>query len=328
MKKDKKPDFVTLKIKRAALFLLGFVFLFFPSNNWYSVVQANYQLSETQPISLKLPEVADYPVNFSGLLAPQVTAQSAVVIDRDSAVVMWIKNGQTQLLPASTVKLMTSLVALEHYNLDDVLIAMKINDLGQDMELKEEERITVRNLLHGVLISSANDAATLLAQYYPGGAEAFVGAMNEKARELNLSKTRFANPTGLDSDEKGNLLTDYSYSTALDLAQLAGAVMKNPILSEMVGITEITVTDVSGEIKHRLYNINGLLHWLPGMKGIKTGWTEEAGECLIGYIERDGRGIISVVLGSEDRFGETARLVDWAFSNHRWETIALSTQEP
>jgi len=317
--KKGKSDLTVLKIKRASLFLLGMSFFLFPSNNWYSVIQATYQPPKTQPIDLEIPPVADYPVNFTGKLAPWLSAHAAVVIDRDSGVMMFAKNEKSQLLPASTVKLMTALVALEHYHLDDVLIAREINFQGQDMELEEGERIAVSSLLAGVLVASANDAATLLAQDYPGGIRSFVEAMNEKAKELNLNDTYFTNPTGLDIDEKGNLLLDYSYSTALDLARLASVVLKHPIISEMVGTTAITVTDVSGEIKHPLYNINELVHWLPGMKGIKTGWTAEAKECLIGYVERDGRGVITVVLGSDDRFGETAKLVDWAFSNYEWQ---------
>lgn len=325
--KKRKPDFIVLKIKRAALFLLGMSFFLFPSNNWYSIVQATYQPPKTQPIDLEIPPVADYPVNFTGRPAPWLSARAVVVIDRDSGVMMFAKNEKSQLLPASTVKLMTALVTLEHYHLDDVLIAREINFQGQDMELEKGERITVSNLLAGVLVASANDAATLLAQDYPGGIEGFVKAMNEKAKELNLDDTYFTNPTGLDIDEEGNLLPDYSYSTALDLARLASVVLKHPIISEMVGTAAITVTDVTGEIKHPLYNINELIHWLPGMKGIKTGWTEEAKECLIGYVERDGRGIITVVLGSEDRFGETARLVDWSFTNYQWQSVNPSIQE-
>lgn len=326
MKKG-KSDFTALKIKRASLFLLGMVFFLFPSNNWYSTIQASYQPPETQPTDLEPLVVADYPVNFTGKPAPWLTARSAVVIDRDSAVVMFAKEEQTQLLPASTVKLMTALVALEYYELDDVLVAKELNYQGQDMELEEEEMISVENLLYGVLVTSANDAAILLAQNYPGGTTGFVKAMNEKAQKLHLSKTHFANPTGLDIDEKGNLLSDYSYSTALDLARLAGVVIREPILSEMVATTQIVVTDISGKIEHQLYNINELLYWLPGMRGIKTGWTEEAGECLIGYVERDGRGVITVVLGSGDRFGETAKLVDWVFSNYQWESVNPSIPE-
>lgn len=325
--KQKKADFTVIKIKRGFLFLFGLVFFFFPGNNWYSVIQASYQPSPTQAIDLELPPPADYPVNFTGTPAPSLTARSVVVIDRDSAVVMSSKNEQTQLLPASTVKLMTALVALDYYDLGKILVVDEINRLGQDMKLEEEEKITVNNLLYGVLVTSANDAATLLAQNYPGGIEGFVKEMNAKAEELNLKDTYFANPTGLDVDERDNLLLDSSYSTALDLARLARMVMETPTLSEMVGTTQITVVDVTGKIKHQLYNINELLYWLPGMKGIKTGWTEEAGECLIGYVERDGRGVISVVLGSKDRFNETAKLIDWAFTNHQWQAIAPSIQE-
>lgn len=326
MKKG-KSDLTVLKIKRAFLFLLGMTFFVFPSNNWYSIVQATYQPSKTQPIDLEIPTVADYPVNFTGISAPWLTAHSAVVIDRDSAVVLFAKEEETQLLPASTVKLMAALVALDYYDLDQVLVAKKLNYQGQDMELEEEEVISVKNLLYGVLVASANDAATLLAQTYLGGIKGFVKAMNQKAQELHLYKTYFVNPTGLDTDEEGNLLVDHSYSTALDLARLASFALKNEVINEMIGTNQITVTDLTGEIKHKLYNLNELLHWLPGMRGVKTGWTEEAGECLIGYVERNGRGVITVVLGSEDRFGETARLIDWAFSNHRWQTINPSTQE-
>lgn len=323
--KQEKSDLTGLKIKRAFLFLFGLVFFLFPSNSWYSVIQANYQPPKTQTMDLELPPLADYPLNYTGIAAPWITVRSAVIMDRDSAVVIFAKNEEVQLLPASTVKLMTALVASEHYDLDDVLIVGKANNFGQDMKLVEGERITVGSLLYGVLVASANDAAILLAQSYPGGTEGFVNAMNEKAKGLNLKKTYFANPTGLDVDEEDGLLLDSSYSTSLDLARLAGVVMKDLSLRKMVGTREAVVTDVSGEIRHYLYNLNELLHWLPGMKGVKTGWTEEAGECLVGYVEREGRGVITVVLGSKDRFGETARLIDWAFINHQWQTITPPT---
>lgn len=325
--KKKRFGFTALRIKRGFLFLLGMTFVLFPSNNWYSIVQATYQPSITQPIEIDIPPVADYPVNFTGVPAPWLAAHSAVVIDRDSAVVMFAKDEQAQLLPASTVKLMTALVAREYYDLNDFLIVDEVNRLGQDMKLQKDEMISVKNLLYGVLVASANDAAILLAKNYPNDTGGFIEAMNEKAKELNLKDSYFANPTGLDVDEEDNLLVDSSYSTALDLARLANIVMKDTVLKEMVGTKEIVVTDASGEIKHYLYNINELLHWLPGMKGVKTGWTEEAGECLIGYVERDNRGVITVILGSKDRFGETARLVDWAFTSHQWQSINPSIQK-
>jgi D-alanyl-D-alanine carboxypeptidase (penicillin-binding protein 5/6) len=320
----KAIDLRTISIKRGFLFFLGLIFFLFPSQNWYSIVQANYQPSPLQETDLELPPVADYPVNFTGIQAPSLTARAAIVIDRDSAVVLLAKNEETQLLPASTVKLMTALVAQESYPLEEVVKVENISQLGQDMKLVKGEMMTVENLLFGVLVSSANDAALLLAQHYPGGKEAFVQKMNQRAQELHLKKTHFADPTGLDVDENENLILNASYTTALDLARLAVEVLQREPLKEMVATKEIIVSDVSGKIKHHLYNINQLLFWLPGMKGVKTGWTEEARECLVGYVERDGRGIITVVLGSQDRFGETVKLVDWVFSNYQWEEVTPS----
>jgi D-alanyl-D-alanine carboxypeptidase (penicillin-binding protein 5/6) len=300
------------------------VFFLFPGQNWYLAVNLNYQSPKVQPLEMSIPSSADYPINFTGVQPPNLTAQSAVVLDRDSAVLLYGKNEKTQLLPASTVKIMTALVAMDYYHLDDVLVVDEVNGEGQDMELVKGERITVKNLLYGALVSSANDAALVLAQNYPGGEIGFVKAMNQKAKELNLNDSYFANPTGLDSDEEGNLLTDYSYTTALDLARLSAVALKNETISQMVAIPQIVVSDVGGAISHRLYNLNQLLEKLEGVKGVKTGWTEDAQECLVSFVERNGRGVISVVLGSQDRFGETKKLIDWVFANHRWEGIIPS----
>ena len=319
--RGRKKNLFNLKIKRAAFFGLALGFFLLPGQNWYSAVALKYQTPKAQPLTVTSP-IADYPV-FIGPKTPQVTARSAVVLDRDSAVLMYGKNDDVRLLPASTVKIMTALVALENYGLDDVLTVKEIAHQGQQsMNLVKGERMTVANLLYGLLVASANDAAMVLAQDYPGGNQAFVAAMNQKAQNLNLLSTHFANPTGLDSDEKGKLLADYSYTTALDLSRLAAVALKNKTIDQIVATQKISVTDVSGKIVHNLYSINTLLGKVEGLKGLKTGWTEEAGECLVGYAERDGRGIISVVLGSQDRFGETAELINWAFSAHRWEATA------
>lgn len=322
--KEKNKDFTILKIKRAALFCFGFVFLFFPGQNWYSAVNLDYQSPKVQALNILVPPPADYPLNFTGIQPPSLTARSVVVLDRDSAVLMYAKNENIQLLPASTVKIMTALVALDYYNLDDVLVIGEVNSQGQDMKLIKSERIMVKNLLYGVLVASANDASLVLAENYPGGEKGFVEAMNKKAKELNLNDSYFANPTGLDSDPQGNLLPDYSYTTALDLARLAAVALKNETINQMVAIPKIVVSDVSGKINHPLYNLNELLGKIEGLKGVKTGWTEDAGECLVSLVERGGQEIITVVLESEDRFGETARLIDWAFSNHRWENLTPS----
>jgi D-alanyl-D-alanine carboxypeptidase (penicillin-binding protein 5/6) len=271
-------------------------------------------------LAISLPPPTDYPVNFTGIQPPSLTARSVVVIDQDSAVTMYAKNENIQLLPASTVKIMSALVALDYYKLDDVLEVEEVDNLGQDMKLVKGEKITVKNLLYGVLVASANDATTVLARNYLGGERGFIEAMNKKAKDFHLDGSYFANPTGLDSDPQGNLLPDYSYTTALDLARLATIALKNETINQMVAIPEIVVSDIEGKISHQLFNLNELLGKIEGLKGVKTGWTEDAGECLVGYTQKDGRGVITVILGSQDRFGETTRLIDWAFENFSWFT--------
>jgi len=318
-----KAKFI-LKIKRASLFCFGLVFFLFPGQSYYLVVQSDYKKIPVHSLNFELPSPALYPVNFTGQKPPSLTAKSVVVMDKNSSVVMYSKNKKLWVLPASTVKIMTALVALDYYPLDDVLTVGEVEDRGQDMRLVKGEKITVKNLLYGLLVASANDAALALAQNHSGGLPVFVGAMNEKAAKLHLENTYFANPTGLDSDEEGKLLSDFSYTTALDLARLTAEAFKNPLFSEIIKTKKITVSDISGKISHQLFNINQLLGKIDGLKGGKTGWTEEAGECLVSYVERNGQGIITVILGSRDRFGETEKLVNWAFSNYRWIDITPS----
>lgn len=315
-----------IKIKRAFLFVFGLVFFLLPGQSEYLVVQANFLPPQTRQLEFSL-KTAPYPINLTGIQAPQTTARSVLVVDLDSAVVLDAKNENAEVLPASTVKMMTALVVLDYYPLDEILEVVQVDDLGQDMKLMVGEKITVKNLLYGLLVASANDAASVLAQNYPGGEKAFVEEMNQKAQELHLNHTYFANPTGLDSDADGNLLTSYSYTTALDLARLAGWALKNPVFAEMVATPKIVVTDVSGGIQHQLFNINVLVASQPEIKGIKTGWTQEAGECLVSLAERNGEKIMTVVLGSENRFGETTQLLDWVFSNYQWLNLAPSIED-
>jgi D-alanyl-D-alanine carboxypeptidase (penicillin-binding protein 5/6) len=316
-----------LKVKRASLFLMGLTFFLFPSQNYFAKALANPQSVAVRLLEIDFPLATFYPLNETGVQPPWLSAYSVVVMDRDSAVLMYAKNEKAQLLPASTVKIMTALVVLDHYQLDQVLTVGRVSHQGQDMKLNEGEQLTVESLLDGLLIASANDAAWVLAQNYPKGQQAFIEAMNQKAKELHLNDTYFANPTGLDSDLNGRLLTDFSYSTALDLARLASWALKEPVFSQIIATPQLVVTDISGQIEHQLFNINELLGRVEGMRGVKTGWTEDAGECLVGFVEKNGRGFITVVLHSQDRFGETARLVDWVFSNFGWEKIIPAIQD-
>jgi D-alanyl-D-alanine carboxypeptidase (penicillin-binding protein 5/6) len=168
------------------------------------------------------------------------------------------------------------------------------------------------------LIYSANDAAEVLAANYDGGREAFVQAMNEKANELNLINTHFENPTGFDGGRH--------FSTARDLIRVAIVAMQNPRFSNIVKQKEKVVASIDGAIKHKLISTNQLLSEVDGVKGVKTGWTENARENLVTYIERDGKRIMIALLGSQDRFGETKELISWIYNNYEWQEVKFTSR--
>ncbi|MFV1917656.1 MAG: D-alanyl-D-alanine carboxypeptidase family protein, partial [Patescibacteria group bacterium] len=219
-------------------------------------------------------------------------------------------NPDKPLLPASTTKIITALIAMDYYRKDAVVRVGRIKTEGQRMGLIFGEEITVDSLLKGLLIASANDAAEVLAQGYPGGKEAFVAAMNRKATEVNLDNTNFTNPSGFD--------TVGHFSTARDLVRISSHAMQIPYFSEIVGTGEALVESVDGRFVHKLVNVNELVGEVEGVLGVKTGWTENARENLVTYVERDGRRVMIAVLGSQDRFGETKELIDWIFENYEW----------
>lgn len=253
---------------------------------------------------------------------PLVSAQAALAVDWDSMVTLYEKNPNDPLLPASTTKIVTALVAMDYYPFEEILEVGRIKVDGQKMELKQGEKISVKNLLYGLLVYSANDAAEVLAANFCGevgscGREAFIDAMNNKARQLNLENSFFANPTGLDGNG------DKIASTAKDLVRISMVAMENPRFADIVKTKEITVQSVDGKISHKLYNINELVGQVDGVLGVKTGWTESARENLVTFIQRDGHRIIIALLGSQDRFGETKELINWIFDNYRWEEVKL-----
>lgn len=263
-----------------------------------------------------LPPPKPYPVNKGIMVLPELTAKSVVIQDIDSSVILYQKEPDLRLLPASTEKMMTGLVAYEDYPLSKVLTVGKIEIDGSTIGLVAGEQITVENLLYGLLVGSGNDAAEVLAENYPGGMNAFISAMNKKAAELALGNTNFSNPIGL--DEPNN------YSSARDLVKLANHLVNIQTLSKIVSTPEITITDISGTMEHSIKNTNELVGKVDGVKGVKTGWTENAGQCLVSWIEKDGRRIIIAILGSSDRFGETQKLISWVFGNFEWKVIAPS----
>jgi len=295
------------------LVLLLLFFLLYPGQNIYTMIPAKGK-PLVRALPFPMPTPAPYPINRTALYpGEEITATGVVVLDVASGVYLYKRNTDIPFSPASTTKIMTALVALDTYDLGEVVTVSSVMADGQVMGLVPGERITVENLLYGTLIQSGNDAAYALAQHYPGGVAAFVEAMNLKAKTLHLANTSFTNPVGF--DDPGHIMTPS------DLAMLARVALSNGTIAKMVAIPQITVSDVTHTYFHPMKNINELLGKIPGVGGIKTGWTEEAGENLVTLMERDGHRIILVVLHSKDRFGETTKLIDWVFANHFWEDV-------
>lgn len=297
------------------LVLISFVFVVSVS---LALTKVDVSKSSINPFVLgKETTLAPTPVLKDGVDSfPVMSAESILAVDMNSGITLYQKDPDRQQLPASTTKIVTALVALDYYSPDFVLTANKkaVSVDGQKMGLVLGEKITFKDILYGLLVYSANDAAETIAANYPGGRDNFVAAMNIKARQLNLTNSHFANPSGL---EEG-----YHVSTARDLVRVAEVAMQNPTFAKVVGTKSITVTSVDGKVKHYLTNINQLLGKVDGVLGVKTGWTENARENLVTYIDRDGKKVMIALLGSQDRFGETKELIDWIFANYTWKSVS------
>ncbi len=256
-----------------------------------------------------------YPVSLTNIYPQdEVSARGIVILDPDSGATLFQRNADESLSPASTTKILTALVALDAYSLDDVVTVQTVVNSGQVMGLFPGEQITVEYLLYGALIHSGNDAAWALAEHYKGGVDAFVTAMNVKAQSLHLTASHFTNPVGYDNPDHK--------MTATDLARLSAFALTNHTIAKIVAIPQITISDVAHTRFHALTNVNQLLGKIPGVGGIKTGWTEEAGENLVTLVTRNSHSVIIVVLKSTDRFKDTSYLIDWVFSNFEWKTFS------
>lgn len=242
---------------------------------------------------------------------PPVSAQAALVVDLDADQTLYSLRPDDKLPPASTVKIMTALVTLQRANLDDVVqvSARSAGTEGSRMGLTQGERLTVKDLLYGLLLPSGNDAAVALAEHVAGDEAAFVGLMNDTASVLGMQGTHFTSPHGL--GDPGETIS------ATDLVSVTRSALTYPIFSEIVATP---AADVAG---HKLVNTNQLLTTFAGADGVKTGTTDEAGECLVASATRDGHRMLVVLLGSQDRYGEASALMNWANQGWQWRGVQL-----
>ena len=291
------------------LLLLAFVLV---ASTGFAANRKNLKVKEN--IARTVQEFSPLPLLSGSDTFPVISAQAALAVDLDSGVTLYEKNPDEPLLPASTTKIITALVSLDFYHLDKILRVGDVSVAGQKMGLKKGEEISVKDLLSGLLIYSANDAAEVLAQNYSGGREAFITVMNIKARQLGLEGSFFKNPSGLDGG--GHL------STARDLVRLSSVAIKNETFAQIVATKEEVVKSQDGKISHKLVNLNKLVGEVEGVLGVKTGWTENARENLVTYVDRGGHKIMFALLGSQDRFGETKELIEWVFKSYEWKEVS------
>lgn len=242
---------------------------------------------------------------------PSVTAAAALVVDVDADKVLYERNPTLPLPPASTVKIMTALVVMQQVSVDD-MVTVSYNAAatpGSRVGLVAPERLTVRDLLFGLLLPSGNDAAVALAEHVAGTEDAFVALMNQQAAVMGLAATNFANVHGLDAPGMT--------TSAADLVTLTRAALAYPLFVQIVATPSARI---AGRV---VSNTNELLGSYAGADGIKTGTTDAAGECLVASVTRSGHRMLAVVLGSADRYRDVRALLDFAAAGWRWQRLDL-----
>lgn len=300
-KQKAKKDKVNKYILYACLvvFSLSSIFLLKPEPKKQYI--SSLQNGSSQ-IILALPTVNEYPVK--GLLDFNISAEAVLAYSVEESNVYYEKNSKEELNIASLTKLVTAMVLIDTYGLDtDIEILKEVpDDFGWSLGISQGDVINTEEILKAMLISSYNDAAYVIANEY--GYEEYLKLMNEKASLLGCSNTHFINPMGLDHEDH--------YSTTEDLRKIVGAVLRYPSILEIadrLGSEIIWISD--GEIKKEyIYTTNQLLGKNPYIKGLKTGYTEEAGQCLITLYENGLNKYVVILLGSEDRFAETKRILN------------------
>lgn len=246
---------------------------------------------------------------------PEVSAQSAVVLTADTGAVLFEKDGHTPRPVASTTKIMTALLALEAAQergdpLVDITQEMVAVE-GSSMGLQAGDSISLTGLAAGMLLASGNDAANAAALYLDGSLESFAARMNQRAAALGMEDTHFVTPSGLDGEDAQGLV---HLSTAYDMALLARAALEDQAFRQLCSSPSLAV-EFAEPVKRVTYtNHNKLLAQYQGCVGVKTGFTKEAGRCLVSAAERDGALLIAVTLNAPNDWQDHTALLDYGFS--------------
>jgi D-alanyl-D-alanine carboxypeptidase len=286
--------------------LLTLTLLFLPGNSYYETLDLRTESAVATEINSDLlPDLPPLPIRRLDS-QPEIIAPSALLADYDSGVILYEKNIDQPLPMASLTKIMTALIILEEFPQDQILTVDNFFTEGHLVGIEPQEQFHLFDLVYALLVMSGNDVAQTLADVYPGGEVAFISRMNEKAQELGLENTHFTNPHGLDNPAH--------YSSARDLFRLTNYALKNEEFAAIIRQGNGQICDLTGQSCHQIETTNELLASFPGILGVKTGFTDEAGGCFVGFWEQENRRFISVVLGSFDRFEETKKLLSWGIT--------------
>ena len=244
---------------------------------------------------------------------PAIHGEAAILVDVQSGQILYSKNPDEQLAPASTTKIMTGLLAIERGKLDELVTASptmldRKQVYGTRIYLDPGEQLTLGDLLYALLLNSANDAAVAIAEHIGGNQQNFVDMMNRRAEELGASRTHFVNPSGLNAE--GHV------STARDLARIARAAMANPVFAAYVRTKTHLVHREKAGVPVEMYNENKLLWRDSSVDGIKTGYTVQAGNCLVASATHGNRQLIGVILKSpgSEIYPDMSALLDYGFN--------------
>ncbi len=283
--------------------------------------------------------IGSFPsVSWAAQAAPELSAEAAILIDMKTGEVLYEKNADKVLEPASIAKVLTALLTIENLDLEDtVTIEEDLNIIGNGMDLSAGETLTIKDLLYGMLVHSSNDAAEVLSLQLAGSREGFNKMAEERAKQIGATNTNVTTPSGL-NDVKGNV------TTARDLTLICTEAMKNPIFRDAVSTVKTTIPANLVAPKRVYANSNLLLYdtktklivngvertpKYDGIIGIKTGETGTAGCCVVAAAERDGTELMAVVLNAPDklsRFADAIALLDFGYNNYyTYEAISDGT---
>jgi len=279
------------------------------------VVEKNHEIDFFSPTKIpqkKIDKIAPKLINDENT--------AIMAMDMSSKKILFQKKSDTARAIASLSKLMTALIILENHEFDEIVsVPLEATQvLGAKIEIYQHEELDVKTLLQSMLITSANDAALALAIFDAGDEKNFVKKMNQKAKELKLHSAIFYNSTGLDIfDKQKNKFYGNSMS-ARDTLKLTRKLLQNEFFRETVKKNYFSGTSVDGKFFHEKVSTNQLLGTFLNLKGVKTGFTNLAGECFIALGEKNGQEILTVILGSSDRFGETKEFLSWIYDSFEW----------